>query len=91
MTTHTGKKVIANYNKTMKAFLEFEILYHRAWIESVNYAHQGTTVSSAGALGAIIAIAVLQVPVLVKVDETGELLVNLDSGVMLVRLSLIFN
>jgi dynein heavy chain len=31
-----AKPVIRNYNKIAKVLLEFEVLYHRAWLQQVN-------------------------------------------------------
>ena len=36
-----AKKVIRNYNRIGKVLMEYEILYHRAWIKSVEVAKQG--------------------------------------------------
>ena len=30
-----AKKVIKNYNKTARVLLEFELLYHQAWVKQV--------------------------------------------------------
>jgi len=30
-----AKKIVKNYNKTAKVLLEYEMLYHQAWLEQV--------------------------------------------------------
>ena len=30
-----ARKIVKNYNKTAKVLLEYEMLYHRAWLEQV--------------------------------------------------------
>ena len=32
-----AKKIIKNYNKLAKVLMEFEVLYHRAWLRQVKY------------------------------------------------------
>ena len=36
-----ARKVIRAYNKTAQVLLEYEILYHRAWVKSVEVVNQG--------------------------------------------------
>lgn len=36
-----AKKVIRNYNRVAKVLLEYEILYHQAWMKSVEVAKEG--------------------------------------------------
>ena len=31
-----AKKIVKNYNKTAKVLLEYEMLYHQAWLEQVS-------------------------------------------------------
>ncbi|XP_064651602.1 dynein axonemal heavy chain 8-like [Lineus longissimus] len=56
-----ARHTIRGYNRLCQVLMEFEILYHRAWIESVETIKE-----------------VLEVPVLVKHPETGELFCNFD-------------
>lgn len=30
-----AKKIVRNYNKTAKVLIEFEVLYHQAWLQQV--------------------------------------------------------
>ena len=36
-----AKKIIRDYNRTMQVLLEYEIVYHQAWIKSVDACQQG--------------------------------------------------
>ena len=36
LQTPEAKKIIKNYNKLAKVLLEFEVLYHQAWMQQVN-------------------------------------------------------
>lgn len=35
LQSNEGKKIIRNYNKLAKVLMEFEVLYHRAWLRQV--------------------------------------------------------
>lgn len=35
LQTADAKKIIKNYNKLAKVLLEFEVLYHQAWMKQV--------------------------------------------------------
>ena len=35
LQSHEAKKIIKNYNRLAKVLLEFEILYHQAWVKQV--------------------------------------------------------
>ena len=37
LQTPEAKKIIKNYNKLAKVLLEFEVLYHQAWMQQVWY------------------------------------------------------
>lgn len=37
LQTAEAKKIIKNYNKLAKVLLEFEVLYHQAWVKQVCY------------------------------------------------------
>ena len=37
LQTPDAKKIIKNYNKLAKVLLEFEVLYHQAWMQQVWY------------------------------------------------------
>ena len=32
-----SKRIVRNYNKVAKVLLEFEVLYHQAWVKQVQY------------------------------------------------------
>lgn len=36
LQTPEGKCIIHNYNKVAKVLMEFEVIYHRAWLQQVN-------------------------------------------------------
>ncbi|XP_073933825.1 dynein axonemal heavy chain 5 isoform X2 [Castor canadensis] len=40
-----AKPVIRNYNKIAKVLLEFEVLYHRAWLQQIEEVHRGLEAS----------------------------------------------
>ncbi len=37
-----AKKIIRNYNRVAQVLLEYEILYHSAWVNSVDACREGT-------------------------------------------------
>ncbi|XP_077982678.1 dynein axonemal heavy chain 5-like [Glandiceps talaboti] len=41
LQTAEGKKIIKNFNKLAKVLMEFEVLYHRAWLRQVEAAKSG--------------------------------------------------
>ncbi|XP_071824188.1 dynein axonemal heavy chain 5-like [Apostichopus japonicus] len=41
LTSNEGKKIIRNYNKLAKVLMEFEVLYHRAWLRQVDAVKSG--------------------------------------------------
>ncbi|KXJ25255.1 Dynein heavy chain 5, axonemal [Exaiptasia diaphana] len=45
LQTSEGKKIIKNYNKMAKVLLEFELLYHQAWIKQVEVIKTGLQAS----------------------------------------------
>ena len=36
LQTPDGKRIIRNYNKVARVLTEFEVVYHRAWLQQVN-------------------------------------------------------
>uniref|UniRef100_A0A8I3P8A2 Dynein axonemal heavy chain 5 n=1 Tax=Canis lupus familiaris TaxID=9615 RepID=A0A8I3P8A2_CANLF len=45
LQTAEAKPVIRNYNRVAKVLLEFEVLYHRAWLEQIEEIHIGLEAS----------------------------------------------
>ncbi|KAM4875452.1 dynein axonemal heavy chain 5 [Thomomys bottae] len=45
LRTAEAKPVIRSYNRTARVLLEFEILYHRAWLQQIEEIHKGLEVS----------------------------------------------
>ena len=41
MRTAEAKRVIRMYNRVAQVLMEFEILYHRAWMRSLEAMHEG--------------------------------------------------
>lgn len=37
-----AKKIVRNYNRTATVLMEFEIRYHRAWIDQIEAVKSGT-------------------------------------------------
>lgn len=65
MEAKDSKRVIQQYNRTAQALLEFEALWHQAWLRSVEAAK-----------------GQLQATLLTRHPQSGQLLVNLDRGVL---------
>jgi len=42
LDSRDGKQIVRTYNKLNRVFLEFEILYHVAWLRMVNTTSNGT-------------------------------------------------
>ncbi|XP_030605717.1 dynein heavy chain 5, axonemal isoform X1 [Archocentrus centrarchus] len=61
LSTQDAKSIIRNFNQLARVLLEFEIIYHRSWMDKMEDAKVG-----------------LQVSLLVRSPETGELFVNFD-------------
>lgn len=36
LRTPDGKRIIRNYNRVAKVLTEFEVIYHRGWLQQVN-------------------------------------------------------
>ncbi|XP_041488031.1 dynein heavy chain 5, axonemal [Microtus oregoni] len=45
LRTEEAKPVIRNYNRIGKVLLEFEVLYHRAWLQQIEEIHMGLEAS----------------------------------------------
>lgn len=41
MRTVEAKRVVRMYNRVATVLMEFEVLYHRAWIQSVELVQEG--------------------------------------------------
>lgn len=41
LKSNDAKRIIRNYNKIAKVLLEYEVLYHRAWLRQVDLAKTG--------------------------------------------------
>uniref|UniRef100_G1N2L4 Dynein axonemal heavy chain 5 n=1 Tax=Meleagris gallopavo TaxID=9103 RepID=G1N2L4_MELGA len=70
LQTPDGKRVIHNYNKVARVLMEFEVIYHRGWLQQILLV-----------LGAQLHL-LLQAALLVKSPETGELFVNFDPQIL---------
>ncbi|XP_051466218.1 dynein axonemal heavy chain 5 [Apus apus] len=45
LQTPDGKRVIRNYNKVARALMEFEVIYHRGWIQQMELTRRGLQTS----------------------------------------------
>lgn len=45
LRTVEGKKIVKNYNKLGQVLMEYELLYHRAWVKAVDAAQSGLAAS----------------------------------------------
>uniref|UniRef100_A0A8C5C0U0 Dynein, axonemal, heavy chain 5 n=1 Tax=Gadus morhua TaxID=8049 RepID=A0A8C5C0U0_GADMO len=68
LSTVEAKRIIRNYNRVARVLLEYEMLYHRGWINRLLMAFHYK-------LG-------LQASLLVRSTETGELFVNFDPEIL---------
>ncbi|CAH1796663.1 unnamed protein product [Owenia fusiformis] len=65
LKSEEAKKIVKKYNTVGRVLMEYELLYHRAWVKSIDAVNEA-----------------LQVPVLVRHQDTKQLLVNFDPLIM---------
>uniref|UniRef100_A0A8C3PTP3 Dynein axonemal heavy chain 5 n=1 Tax=Calidris pygmaea TaxID=425635 RepID=A0A8C3PTP3_9CHAR len=54
LQTPDGKRIIRNYNKVAKVLTEFEVIYHRGWLQQVNQGLQASLLAKAPETGELL-------------------------------------
>ena len=49
-----SKRIVRNYNKVAKVLMEFEVLYHQAWIKQVRVHTLGVATEGSGGWGVFV-------------------------------------
>lgn len=53
MQREDAKKIIRSYNKVARVLLEYEVLYHRAWMQQVDYCSMFIVIVMHACIGSI--------------------------------------